>query len=653
MTKSVYDGLSTSLVGQVDAVNGARSKPEVLYQLDAVGNAVGYDQTNVSAGKAFLDTDGNGNITAVTTRPGSGSGVLACGVVYNPYGTPYEASTGGGNPNGVCKNGSQIGTTGNSQWYRGMTRDGSTGTYQMGTRTYDPRTGAFTAPDAYRVASPSTDLSVGTDPLTANTYTYVNGNPLNMMDSDGHAPVGVLEGTQKPVSNPRGGAPGVNSGSGMLQDRRTPSGTVQIGSMGEFDAARPGVAGLKSAWERAAAASGFDGQFPGSWGPGARAFFEAEIWAQVCNQQQVCDSQLTETVGMWRTFVHDRKAGLMSDGASWDKINGGNPVELMLNGTWVDRYAEVTAESSATAEAMLGDAAVGLRALSALRRASGLSKRPQQRPQQGGPCSFAGSTEVLMADGSLKPIDEVVVGDEVVATDPETGEQAAKRVSRVWVHRDDLIALALNADVDGDGRPDRLVTTEDHPFWNATDGVWEGPQDLDVGDELVDDHGRRVGVLGLEPGSTRVGWAYNLTVEDLHTYHVGASRILVHNTKGDGCSTGAANTGAHLAESGFVDPSTIRFSQSSIKATMSKGGSVKDLAAALRTGAVSPGDIPPIRILERNGSLFTLDNRRLAAFQEAGVDIPYRMATPGEIASEKWKFTTRTGGTSIRIRGGD
>ncbi|UUW92399.1 RHS repeat-associated core domain-containing protein [Pimelobacter simplex] len=189
VTKSVYDGLSTSLVGQVDSVNGARSKPEVLYQLDAVGNAVGYDQTNVSAGKAFLDTDGNGNITAVTTRPGSGAGVLACGVVYNPYGTPYEASTGGGNPNGVCKNGSQIGTTGNSQWYRGMTRDGSTGTYQMGTRTYDPRTGAFTAPDAYRVASPSTDLSVGTDPLTANTYTYVNGNPLNYSDPDGHRPI--------------------------------------------------------------------------------------------------------------------------------------------------------------------------------------------------------------------------------------------------------------------------------------------------------------------------------------------------------------------------------------------------------------------------------------------------------------------------------
>lgn len=32
-------------------------------------------------------------------------------------------------------------------------------------------------PDTYRVAAPPTDLSVTTDPLTANTYTYVNGNP--------------------------------------------------------------------------------------------------------------------------------------------------------------------------------------------------------------------------------------------------------------------------------------------------------------------------------------------------------------------------------------------------------------------------------------------------------------------------------------------
>jgi hypothetical protein len=41
-------------------------------------------------------------------------------------------------------------------------------------------------------------------------------------------------------------------------------------------------------------------------------------------------------------------------------------------------------------------------------------------------CSFSGATTVLMADGTRKPIEDIKVGDRVVATDPETGEQAAK-----------------------------------------------------------------------------------------------------------------------------------------------------------------------------------------------------------------------------------
>lgn len=109
---------------------------------------------------------------------------------------------------------------------------------------------------------------------------------------------------------------------------------------------------------------------------------------------------------------------------------------------------------------------------------------------------------------------------------------------------------------------------------------------------------------------------------------------------------------ATLVDSGLVNPSTIRFSQSSVRGAFGDGGSVKGLADALRSGAVQPGDIPAIRLVERNGKYFTLDNRRLAAFREAGVDIPYRMATADEIAGEAWKFTTRNDGVSIRIGGG-
>lgn len=114
----------------------------------------------------------------------------------------------------------------------------------------------------------------------------------------------------------------------------------------------------------------------------------------------------------------------------------------------------------------------------------------------------------------------------------------------------------------------------------------------------------------------------------------------------------AAETVGGLAESGTLSPAGIRFSQNSISGAFRDGGSVKQLAADLRSGAVDPSSIPPIRVLERGGNVYTLDNRRLAAFQEAGVDVPYRLATPQEIAREGWKFTTTNDGTSILIRGG-
>jgi len=104
---------------------------------------------------------------------------------------------------------------------------------------------------------------------------------------------------------------------------------------------------------------------------------------------------------------------------------------------------------------------------------------------------------------------------------------------------------------------------------------------------------------------------------------------------------------------GYIDPSKVRFSQSSINyhfkdRTM---GTIDDLAEGLRSGKIAPSDIPPIRVLEINGQLFTLDNRRLEAFRRAGVDIPYRYATPEEIARERWKFTTTNEGMTILVRG--
>ena len=101
----------------------------------------------------------------------------------------------------------------------------------------------------------------------------------------------------------------------------------------------------------------------------------------------------------------------------------------------------------------------------------------------------------------------------------------------------------------------------------------------------------------------------------------------------------------------LLNPQRIRFSQARIKATFRDGTSLDDLAEELQSGRLHPYDVPAIRIFERDGKLFTLDNRRLEAFRRAGVDVPVRMATPQEMAEESWKFTTHNDGVSIRIRG--
>ncbi|TDO55249.1 pretoxin HINT domain-containing protein [Kribbella sp. VKM Ac-2571] len=106
-----------------------------------------------------------------------------------------------------------------------------------------------------------------------------------------------------------------------------------------------------------------------------------------------------------------------------------------------------------------------------------------------------------MADGSTKPISSVKIGDMVVATDPETGERGPRRVTHLWVHTDTLFVLAT----DGGS----ITTTEDHPFWNASDHVYQRADELGVGDELLMPTGQRIHVKGIRHGSQRVAAAYN------------------------------------------------------------------------------------------------------------------------------------------------
>jgi hypothetical protein len=95
----------------------------------------------------------------------------------------------------------------------------------------------------------------------------------------------------------------------------------------------------------------------------------------------------------------------------------------------------------------------------------------------------------------------------------------------------------------------------------------------------------------------------------------------------------------------------VRFSQDSIGAEFSDGRSVAEVIDDLKFGRTNADEIPPIRIFERDGKKYTLDNRRLYVFQQAGVDIRFQRATAAEVENQSWKFTTQNDGTSIVVRG--
>jgi hypothetical protein len=72
-------------------------------------------------------------------------------------------------------------------------------------------------------------------------------------------------------------------------------------------------------------------------------------------------------------------------------------------------------------------------------------------------------------------------------------------------------------------------------------------------------------------------------------------------------------------------------------------------------GSIDPVSVAPIRIVEKDGMIYTLDNRRLYGFQQVyektGFDIPYQKLE--NVPSQQlFKFTTQNDGMSILIRRG-
>jgi len=144
--------------------------------------------------------------------------------------------------------------------------------------------------------------------------------------------------------------------------------------------------------------------------------------------------------------------------------------------------------------------------------------------------SFTPGTPVLMADGTTKPIEDIDLGDKVLATDPETDETRAKTVTTEITGQGTkhLVKVTIDTDADRGTATATVTATDGHPFWVPELDKWADAKDLKPGQWLKTGSGTLVRITAVKH-RTEERTVHNLTVADIHTYYVvaGATPILI------------------------------------------------------------------------------------------------------------------------------
>ncbi|MFD7838268.1 ricin-type beta-trefoil lectin domain protein [Streptomyces sp. NPDC059761] len=367
------------------------------------------------------------------------------------------------------------------------TDDNTTGLTHIGAREYEPQTGRFISVD------PVIDI---TDPLQMNGYTYSYGNPLTNSDPTGLRPEGICGGnTSRCVPS--------DSKSGETVDYHE---TFEYtGNDWKWSAWTQEAGGKRSykngnhrdhrPWKPFSAKEYF-----GGWLLGAASYGDMFL------------KNKTAIPPILRPLAE-----------SWLRSEG---VDTHSDGVLA---GELTLPIPGGAGASLASKGKSLPKL--LTRIFTKTCRKD---------SFTPETEVLLADGTSKPIEQLTTNDEVIATDPETGETTAKPVTATIHTEDDKTYVDVSIQTDDGVKT--ITTTDHHPFWSESDQVWKNAGDLKSGGTLRTDEGTAATIVETRTYQA-INETYNLTVADLHTYYVlaGQTPVLVHNSSL--CGTAALEGG--------------------------------------------------------------------------------------------------------------
>ncbi|MEV4924323.1 polymorphic toxin-type HINT domain-containing protein [Streptomyces roseoverticillatus] len=145
--------------------------------------------------------------------------------------------------------------------------------------------------------------------------------------------------------------------------------------------------------------------------------------------------------------------------------------------------------------------------------------------------SFTPGTEVLLADGTSKNIEDVETGDKILATDPETRESKPREVVASIVTENDKSFTDLTVETEQGAAS--VIATDTHPFWELSENKWVNAEDLRPGSSLRTEKGETLWVKATRH-FVKLQRTHDLTVSGVHTYYVlaGETPVLVHNSAG-------------------------------------------------------------------------------------------------------------------------
>ncbi len=155
---------------------------------------------------------------------------------------------------------------------------------------------------------------------------------------------------------------------------------------------------------------------------------------------------------------------------------------------------------------------------------------------------------LVETENGLKPIEEIEVGDKVLAYNEDTGEQAYKKVVRLFRNQTEEWCTVKVKPENGQ-ETFEIVSTPGHKYY-LPDNIqnrdlgkhleyigyaelskkWVSAESLKNGDRVLLFDGTYGIIQSVKVNKlTKLETTYNFEVEDFHTYYVGKQRVLVHN----------------------------------------------------------------------------------------------------------------------------